>query len=446
MDISLFRSVAGQYQGLRRVSTTAMMNAVSHQIEDQVINHRMQIDFYAGFQRFSYFPEQLRRYGRLGAACRRVYVFGVPDVRPPSIPGVEFISIDPTSALAREWFVVADSPEFWTVLLTQETDGRDPISGGRRFDGIWTFDAQVVERASLLISQMQGTIYYPVKQRNHEQQNTHIAEISGRMVGKLETARLRNQRRWARLNTLHHFTEALLKSRQTPSLSVNHCPVHLLSDTVHLLRTMFGATNVVITLADSGNTYEVVAIDGEQAADQRTLRVGAGPSGRAITHGKMIVAADTRMSEDRDPLLPAAPTLIAVPIVGRRQIYGTITISGAEGQPWTEEDGKTVLAMAHMLAVSIEQRVEAISDGDAMSQVERAKRLEQAVISLRKPITNLLHLQQMLRIEGKLSPAQSALLEQIDALSSRLAQAIGAPTNPALLQREHNSDEYSRLT
>lgn len=112
MDISLFRSIANQYQSLRQVNTVSMMNLISHQIEDQIIQHGLPVDFYAGFQRFSHFPDQMRRYARLGTVCRRVYVFGIADCQPPSIPGIEFLPLLPGSALTREWFLFVNTPSF----------------------------------------------------------------------------------------------------------------------------------------------------------------------------------------------------------------------------------------------------------------------------------------------------------------------------------------------
>ena len=75
MNISIYRSTAGQYENLRSVNKVPMMNAISHSIEEQVINHALPVNFYAGFERLSRFPAQTLLYGRLGAAARRVYIF-----------------------------------------------------------------------------------------------------------------------------------------------------------------------------------------------------------------------------------------------------------------------------------------------------------------------------------------------------------------------------------
>ena len=96
--LSLYRSIAERYHHLRHIRTVAMMTAISHQIERQVLKHHMPIDFYAGFQRFSAFPQQRQRYEHLGAVCQRVYIFGIADVQPPSIPGTKDVFVQAASA------------------------------------------------------------------------------------------------------------------------------------------------------------------------------------------------------------------------------------------------------------------------------------------------------------------------------------------------------------
>ncbi len=203
------------------------MNTISHQIEDQIIQHQLLVDFFAGFQRLSNFPDQHRRYGRLGGICRRVYVFGVPDYQPPPVAGIEFVDISATSALACEWFLLVDTPGFWVTLVAKEVDGKDPITSGRRFDGIWSFDEAVVDRISLLISQVMEIPYQPVRQRNYSQQNAHISEICNRMLGTLEQSESINQRRWMQLRAVQSIAEICSRN-----------PLELLRDAARILHSI----------------------------------------------------------------------------------------------------------------------------------------------------------------------------------------------------------------
>jgi len=345
MSISLFRSVATQYQGLRTVNTVSMMNTISRLIEDQVINHAMPVNFYAGFERFSNFPSQLRRYSSLGAVCRRAYVFGVQDVRPPSIPGVEFIDIPISSPLAREWFLLVDTPDFWATLLTQEADGQDAIRGGRRFDGIWSFDEHVVDRASLLLTQEMGLPYTPVGKRNYTSQMTNVAEINSSMVGLLEKTRLSGNRRWKRIATVQKVVELTLRSQP---LNVT------LAEVAETLHTIFGASDVAIVLGDAKQNFSTASVLGA-AVTGVVDQAGNSPIAQAIVERRPVKVMDARQSRMRDPLLPAALSLYVAPMLSKNAVYGTIAIGSPDAQQWTDEDSEMLVAVAHTVASIIDR-------------------------------------------------------------------------------------------
>lgn len=414
MDVSLFRSISGQYQDLRRVNTTAMMNVISHHIEDQVIQHRLPVDFYAGFQRFSNFPEQLRRYSRLGAVCRRVYVFGVADYQPPNIPGIEFVELSPTSMLSKEWFLLVNTADFWTTLVTQEVEGRDQTSGGRRFDGLWSFNEVVVDRIALLVSQLMETAYVPIHHRNHNQQNVHISEISSRMLTMLETAEIGSQRRWTQLQTVQKIAEI------TP-----RTPTELLHDTAKILNTIFGAAGVVIALARSNRQYKVAAIEGDAIGNGWKMPITEGLTGRVIQQSRLMQVAEVRQSQDGDPLLPAAKGLISAPIMHRRN-HGVITLGSAEPNVWTAEDAQTVMTIGHMLAIQLE-KVSAVpatpQTPNGMFPLDTEECLRRVVTAQEGPMARLIALQRKLRAYSN-TPTQLAILDDVDATSNSLFQAI----------------------
>ncbi|MBD2002906.1 MULTISPECIES: DICT sensory domain-containing protein [Cyanophyceae] len=415
MDISLFRSVASQYQHIRRVNTVSMMNVISHQIEDQVIQHKLSVDFYAGFQKFSNFPDQLRRYSRLGAICRRVYVFGIADSEPPSIPGVEFIEISPSSVLSREWFLLVNTSSFWTTLVAQEVDGRDITTGGRRFDGLWSFDEQVVDRISLLISQVMESSYQPIRKRNYEQQNIHISDISSRMLSMLEQVVLNNQRRRVHLRTLQQFAETSSSN-----------PDNLLEDTAEILHSIFGATGVVIAgLNPSKEDYSVCAIAGDANGKGWKMPVSEGLIGRAIQQARLIQVTSVRQRHESDPLLPTAKALIAAPII-EGQVYGAIAIGNTESNQWDEDDGQTLMAIARMLAIHLRQIDN--SGSDPTEQLSTHE-LQQAVVEQQEAVVHLLTLQKKLRSLGNLTPIQLEVLRHMNKHFAKLVAQIKIARN-----------------
>jgi DICT domain-containing protein/putative methionine-R-sulfoxide reductase with GAF domain len=346
MNISLFRSISSQYNDLRGVNTVAMMNTISRLIENQVIDNQLPVNFYAGFERFSNFPSQLRRYSRLGAVCRRVYVFGIPDTRPPAIPGIEFVEVSPSSPLAREWFLLVDTPDFWTTLLTQEVDGRDEITGGRRFDGLWSFDEQVVERVSLLMSQILEVPYTPVTKRNAVSQSRHVADITGHLITNLDTVKLTNHRRWRQICTLQRLAEISLMNKP---LSV------LLNEAAQVLYTIFGATDVAITMSDDNEHHMMIGAAGNSITGKQSFVIDSGPSATAISQGRLVQVADMRQVRERDACLPMALSICIAPLMGRSRIQGVLAVGNAKAGVWNEEDGKTITAFANMLMPLIDR-------------------------------------------------------------------------------------------
>jgi DICT domain-containing protein/putative methionine-R-sulfoxide reductase with GAF domain len=382
-----------------------MMNAISHLIENQVIQHRMPVDFYAGFQRFSHFPVQLRRYSRLAASCRRVYVFGIPDIAPPLISGIEWIELSPTDPLAREWFVLVNAPEFWSALIAQQLNSRDEITGGRRFNTLWTYDEQVVERGALLISQLLNDVYRPVPARNYAAQSNAIAGISGQLVEMLEGQRRIGQRRWARLLTLHRALEALGRRRHHTELC---------ADITEILHDLFGAAGAVAAFVEPDGALRVPASAGDTAVlPPPTLTEGI--SAQAFMQGRAMLLSDPDAERHSDPLVPAARSVCAAPIVGRGRVLGVLTVGDPRVGVWSDEDAETLQAIAALLAYTAENLP---LPGHGLLGALQARRMRAA-------LTQLTSLQQRLRQEGPLTSEQRAVLTRIEQITAVLTQSFG---------------------
>ena len=77
---------------------------------------------YAGFERLSRMEPVVDRYMRIADVSERVYVFGEPDWSPPRHPNMRVIGVGAQARLAREWFVVADSPALRVALVALEEE------------------------------------------------------------------------------------------------------------------------------------------------------------------------------------------------------------------------------------------------------------------------------------------------------------------------------------
>lgn len=408
MSISLFRSIASQYHRLRHVNTVSMMNVLSHQIEDQIIQHQLPVDLYAGFQRFSYFPEQMQRYSQLGALCRRVYVFGVADYQPPGIPGVEFIEIAPTSPLAQEWFLLVNTSDFWVTLVAKELLNREMFGNSRRFDGLFSYDEAVVDRISLLVSQILEIDYQPITYRNYSQQSAHISEINNRMLSVLEQSERISQRRWARLHTMQKITD--LTSRNALSL---------LQSAAQIMHDVFGATGVAIALKAGGDQYTVPVTAGDASGRGCRLSLDEGISGRTIQQGRLIQLLDPSRKFEGDLLLPTAQILMSAPIANR-QIYGALTVGHSQADPWTEEDAQMLMTIAKILATQIEQCLQVSPNSLAQGST---RQLQKFIDEQLQTVERLLELQRRLRGLSGLTTSQTELLAQIESTYADLARS-----------------------
>ncbi|NOK60524.1 MAG: GAF domain-containing protein [Chloroflexi bacterium AL-W] len=359
MDISLFHSAASQFDHLRNVHSVTTMNTISHLIEKQVIKLELPVVFYAGFQRFSNFPYQSKYYERLGKVCDQVYIFGVPDIRLAPIPGVTFIGLDADSPLVEEWFLVVDSPAFWTTLIAKQVDEYYSTMRNRQFDGIWSYDEDVVGHVARDMARTVQREYKRITQRDYATQNAYITEINHYFMRQLDATKFTSQRQQTQLSTLYTFMDALTRDLPTPYFSVNHFPVPLLEDLVHILYTFFEATDVAVILRENDQYYPVIASRYSQRTPNPPFHSGTGASSQAIEHGTLIRIDDTIQSNKIDPLMPKAQSLIAAPITGKKDIYGAITVGDVTANNFSKEDARTVATIAKVLGLIIEQRAQA---------------------------------------------------------------------------------------
>jgi DICT domain-containing protein len=116
----------------------------SHEIENAVIIDKVRARVFAGFQRMSHFLPQVRRYRQLAENAESVYVFGIMDVEPPPIRHVHYIPFEEADQLAREWFLLVDSPDYYSILTTEEISKADTPRDERVFWGVWSYDDEMI--------------------------------------------------------------------------------------------------------------------------------------------------------------------------------------------------------------------------------------------------------------------------------------------------------------
>jgi DICT domain-containing protein len=128
---------------------------ISKAIETMAAESRA-CSLWVGLQRFSLFEPNYERYRELSRSWQHCWIFGVPDVPLPQLPNITAIPIEPYHALAKEWFVIADGPEFGSALLAADTSGFAIAERQRQFMGVWSADPTLIRRASARLAQAVG--------------------------------------------------------------------------------------------------------------------------------------------------------------------------------------------------------------------------------------------------------------------------------------------------
>ena len=102
---------------------------------------------YAGFEKLSRMEYVADRFMRIADLSERVYVFGVPDWKPPRHPNLRVVALQPAMELAREWLVIAHSQTYQAALVAVDEDGFDtPVLDERYFRSFKSTDPAIVAR------------------------------------------------------------------------------------------------------------------------------------------------------------------------------------------------------------------------------------------------------------------------------------------------------------
>ncbi len=125
--------------------------ALSHAIEDQVLQGQGSPWVFANFQKERYYRQEARRYRRISAVAQDVFVLAAPDGAQGDLPP-NFIPLDLEDPLAQEWHLIVIDAHYATCLVCRERpwQGND-MDAARQFDGIWSFDRSVTAQAALAL-------------------------------------------------------------------------------------------------------------------------------------------------------------------------------------------------------------------------------------------------------------------------------------------------------
>ena len=139
------------------------LTALSHAMEDQVLAEATPALVIANFQRERFYRQEAQRYRRIARLTSQVYVLAAPETSFKSGSGeYERIAFEASDQLSQEWHLVVIGQRYSACLICREKFGfEEPnqqttqipasMDQNRRFEGIWTFDAQVSHQAAQIL-------------------------------------------------------------------------------------------------------------------------------------------------------------------------------------------------------------------------------------------------------------------------------------------------------
>lgn len=162
------------------------MLRISHEIENAVLIDNIRARIFSGFQRISAFLPQVERYQKLAQKAENVYVFAYMDTTPPPLLNVRYIPLEKDHQLIKEWFLVADAPNYFTALVTEEVTSASDMRG-RNFRGIWSFDEEMVTILQSWLSDLVGVqpLDFSATRRNYQNQANIVGNIATRLATSL---------------------------------------------------------------------------------------------------------------------------------------------------------------------------------------------------------------------------------------------------------------------
>ncbi len=136
------------------------LTALSHAMEDLVLEGADRPLVIANFQQERYYSQETRRYQRIAGKTDQVYVMAAPETAfsdPTETPYAR-IALNPLDELAQEWHLVIVGDKYCACLICREHSapvGAIHLDSARQFLGFWTFEAETSRQvASLLLERI----------------------------------------------------------------------------------------------------------------------------------------------------------------------------------------------------------------------------------------------------------------------------------------------------
>jgi DICT domain-containing protein/signal transduction histidine kinase len=363
------------------------LTALSHAMEDLVIDGKDQPLVIANFQQERFYRQETQRYQRIADRTNHIYVLAVPDTAFNESPSdYATIGLDPADELAQEWHLVIVGKRYCASLICREHAApvdTSSLDTARQFRGFWTFDPMVSRQAALHLLQRilryrpdLASAIHQAKRQYHLNtveeadglrpvlSNIDVQLFSDRLVTYLQANQYKQVKAYRRV--VEHERQARLVNQVTSAVRQSLKPEDVLAVAVREIGQIFGEVRCLIyqmpIAASSWLEYETLGELPHLLGQDWSM--AHHPYFRSRLEQQQIIAvaevdqdagiqADDQLSQQLRNAGIAACLL--VPIWYQQQCLAVLELHRAEPYLWSAAERNLLSAIADPIGVALIQ-------------------------------------------------------------------------------------------
>ena len=403
------------------------LTALSHAMEDLILCGKMQPLTIVSFQKERFYRQEAHRYRRIGKISSQVYILSAPETDFVNGSGVyETVAFAPTDELCREWHLVVISPQYAGCLICLEktpstTENNQTADNSRRFEGIWTQERQVSEKAATILLERILT-YRPeladkieLARRQYLQQPGGADNSSEPFVERLVVYLQAGQYKLIKANRSLKAKEEKERLLNDIMVAIRRSlePEEILQVAVEKLGLGLGVCRCLVyrckeTDASATIEHEFVR-PGISSIKGRTWPIRNNPLFREVVALRQSLSIDNTLADSGINTMPPEPdslqeligscsifALVLVPVLYQDKLLGCVELHHCDPIPvaWKPEDIALVDAVATQIGVALIQAEAYANLQDLNRQLEALDRTRSNLVAitgheLRTPLSTI---------------------------------------------------------
>jgi DICT domain-containing protein/GAF domain-containing protein len=438
------------------------LTAISHAMEDLVIDGKDQPLVIANFQQERFYRQETQRYQRIADQTDHVYVLAVPETAFDESPGdYATIGLDPADELAQEWHLVIVGKRYCASLICREHAApvdTSSLDTARQFRGFWTFDPMVSRQAALHLLQRilryRPDLASAIHQAKRQYQLNTVEEADGlrsvlsnidvqlfsdRLVTYLQANQYKQVKAYRRV--VEQERQARLVNQVTSAVRQSLQPEEVLAVAVREIGQIFGQGRCLIYQMpiEASSWLEYEALGELPSLLGQAWSMAHHPYFRFRLERQQTIAIaevrqDAGIQADRPLLQQLSDAGIAacllVPICYQQQCLAVLELHRAEPYLWSDAERNLLGAIADPIGVALIQAVAYVNMmqlNQKLTAIEQAQNSLIAIVGheLRTPLSTIQVCLESLVESPEMSPEyQQVMLDTALADSHRLRQLV----------------------